>query len=165
MNILKANDFAYLFPLNPDENKSMSRIMTFGECVDCGSLNKIENHYLMLCAGCAHARRKAERQAKQVKIVSAPRKVSAKMAKDLQDYSVQRRQYLAGHTECEARVAPDCDGDSCEIHHSAKRGSNLLNIETFVAVCRPCHIYIETVMSAEERRERGLLISKTNETI
>lgn len=86
------------------------------------------------------------------------------MAKYLQDYSVQRRQYLAGHTECEARVAPDCDGDSCEIHHSAKRGSNLLNIETFVAVCRPCHVFIETKMSAEERRERGLLITK-NDTV
>lgn len=128
----------------------------------CDSLVEGNTDY---CATHGHMLRKQAKQAKQVKIVHQPRRVSAKMAKDLQDYSVQRRQYLAGHTECEARVAPDCDGDSCEIHHSAKRGSNLLNIETFVAVCRPCHVFIETVMSAEERRERGLLISKTNETI
>lgn len=126
--------------------------------------NMVEGNTLYCGSHNTFLRKQAKKQ-KQVKIVHQPRKVSAKMAKDLQDYSVQRRQYLAGHTECEARVAPDCDGYSCEIHHSAKRGSNLLNIETFVAVCRPCHVFIETVMSAEERRERGLLITKNNETI
>lgn len=123
-------------------------------CSHCGSI-KVEANGL--CASCAHEFRKQARNASKVKVVVAPRKVSKKMAKDLQDYSVQRKQYLAGHTECEARVSPNCDGDSCEVHHSAKRGSNLLNVDTFVATCRPCHIHIETVMSAEERREKGLL--------
>lgn len=124
------------------------------ECPSCGTTKTERNGY---CASCNHAARKEERESKKVKVVKPIRKVSKKMAKDLQDYGVQRRQYLAEHTECEARVSPQCDGDSCEVHHSAKRGANLLNIETFVAVCRPCHVHIETVMRAEERREKGLL--------
>lgn len=123
-------------------------------CPTCGTTKTERNGY---CASCNHAARKEERRASQVKVVKPIRKVSKKTAKELQDYSVQRRQYLAEHPECEARVSPTCDGDSCEIHHSAKRGTNLLNIETFVAVCRPCHRFIEDVMSAEERREKGLL--------
>lgn len=123
-------------------------------CSHCGSI-KVEANGL--CASCAHDFRKQARNAAKTKVITPIRKVSAKQAKELADYSVQRRQYLAGHTECEARVSPNCDGSSCEIHHSAKRSTNLLNIETFVAVCRPCHVYIETVMSAEERREKGLL--------
>jgi len=123
----------------------------------CNCGNIVENRDTGLCSSCSHAIRKSERNAKKVVVVSAPRKVSPKMAKDLQDYSVQRRQFLSEHTECQARVAPNCDGMALEVHHAAKRGANLLNVETFVAVCRPCHIYIETVMSAKERREKGLL--------
>lgn len=123
-------------------------------CPHCGSMKVERNGY---CATANFEARKAERESKKVKVVTPIRKVSAKQAKELHDYSVQRRQYLAGHTECEARVSPNCDGSSVEIHHSAKRGSNLLNVDTFVATCRPCHIHIETVMSAEERREKGLL--------
>lgn len=125
-------------------------------CTNCET-RPIENQDTGLCATCGHLFRKQERDSKKVKVITPIRKVSAKHAKELVDYSVQRRQYLAGHTECEARVSPNCDGDSCEVHHSAKRGANLLNVDTFVATCRPCHRYIEDVMSAEERREKGLL--------
>jgi len=126
------------------------------ECPHCGTLKVERNGY---CATFNADQRKAERQAiKDASKVKKPiKKVSAKHRKELADYTIQRRQYLAGHTECEARVSPQCDGDSCEVHHSAKRGVNLLNIDTFVAVCRPCHVYIETVMSAEDRRDKGLL--------
>lgn len=124
------------------------------QCPSCGTTKIERNGY---CASCNMARRKEECRNAMVKVVKPIRKVSKKTAKELQDYSVQRRQYLAGHPECEARVSPQCDGDSCEVHHSAKRGANLLNVDTFVAVCRPCHRYIEDVMSAAERREKGLL--------
>lgn len=124
------------------------------ECESCGN-PKVEA--FNRCASCNARARKEAMNAKRVRIVKPIRKVSPKMAKNLADYSVQWKQYLAAHTGCEARVAPNCDGDSCEVHHSAKRGANLLNIDTFVATCRPCHIYIENVMSAEERREKGLL--------
>lgn len=45
-----------------------------------------------------------------------------------------------------------------DVHHKAKRGKNYLNKETFMAVCRECHIIIENVMSAPDRREQGFLI-------
>ena len=133
-------------------------------CRTEGCQNRVENPDTMLCASCGHAMRKAAKNELKVKVVKPIRKVSAKMAKNLQDYSVQRKEYLKGHPECEVRVAANCDGDSSEVHHSAKRGANLLNIDTFVATCRPCHIHIENVMSAEERREKGLL-KTVNDTV
>jgi len=131
------------------------------ECSSCGS-NKVEAN--SLCASCNHMLRKSERQAlKDASKVKKPvKKVSPKHRKELADYTVQRSHFLSAHIECMARVSPQCDGHACEIHHSAKRGANLLNIETFVAVCRPCHLFIETVMSAEERREKGLLKTSFN---
>lgn len=127
-----------------------------GPCPHCNSFKTERNGY---CATYNAERRKADRQAlKDASKVKKPiKKVSAKHRKELSDYTVQRRQFLAGNTECQVMVSPECDGDSCEVHHSAKRGANLLNVDTFVATCRPCHIYIETIMSAEQRRERGLL--------
>jgi hypothetical protein len=135
---------------------SPAPVFNCGPCPHCNSFKTERNGY---CATYNADQRKAERQAlKDASKVKKPiRKVSKKQAKELQDYSIQRRQFLAGHPECEARVAENCDGDACEVHHSAKRGKNLLNVETFIAACRPCHRYIEDVMSSDERREKGLL--------
>lgn len=136
----------------------------FNECINCGG-SPVENHSTMLCASCSHAARKQERLSKKVKIVQPIRKVSKKMAKDLQDYGVLRRKYLLENPVCQSGLPGDiCDCLSVEVHHRAKRGKNLLDASTFMALCRSCHTYIETVMSAEERRERGFLITK-NETV
>lgn len=108
--------------------------------------------------------RKAARMKVKSKIQVPVKKITAEHARELQDYGVLRRIYLRDHQECEARIASDCDGHSQEIHHASKRGENLLKPDTFMAVCRPCHIFIETKMSAEERREKGFLITK-NETV
>lgn len=117
------------------------------------------------CASHNASIRKAERQSKKVQVVVPVKKISAKMAKDLQDYGVMKRIYLQGHPECEVRIKDVCDGQSNQIHHAAKRGENLLKPETFIAVCQSCHTFIETKMSAEERRDKGLLITKTNQTV
>lgn len=129
-------------------------------CVRCGSF-KIENEELGLCATCAHTQRRAERQASKVKVVAPVKKVSAKHAKELQDYGILRRQYLQGHPECEVRIEGVCDGHATTVHHCAKRGVNLLREDTFKAACMPCHEYIETKMSAEGRRATGLLTTPT----
>lgn len=118
-----------------------------------------------MCASHNQAARKAERQAKKVQVVQPVKKISAKHAKELQDYGVLRRKYLMENPVCESGLPGDiCGCLSVEVHHRAKRGKNLLDSSTFMAICRPCHTYIETVMSAEERRERGFLITK-NETV
>jgi hypothetical protein len=117
------------------------------------------------CATHNHEQRKAERQARKVQIVHQPKKVSAKQAKNLVDYGVLRRIYLQEHPVCESGLPGDiCGCLSVEVHHRAKRGKNLLDASTFMAVCRSCHDYIEFTMSAEERREKGYLITK-NETV
>lgn len=127
----------------------------------CDSLVEGNTDY---CATHNAMLRKQAKQAKQVKIVSAPRKVSAKQAQNLQDYGVLSRAYKAEHPECEVRLPGICDGMTTDCHHRAGRGSNLLDASTFIAVCRSCHNYIHDKMSAEERRERGLLITK-NDTV
>lgn len=132
-------------------------------CIECGG-SPVENPDTQLCASCAHAQRKAEKAASKVKIVTPIRKVSKKMAKDLQDYGVLRKIHLQEHPECQINIPGVCDGQATTVHHCAKRGVNLLKADTFKSACMPCHEYIETKMSAEERRERGLLITK-NETV
>jgi len=134
------------------------------ECRVCGG-RPVENHCIGLCASCAHAQRKAERQASKVKVVTPVRKVSKKMAKDLQDYGILRLQYLQMHPACEVRLPGICDGQATTVHHCAKRGVNLLRADTFKSACMSCHEYIETKMSAEERREKGLLITPPKQTI
>lgn len=123
---------------------------------DCDNL--VEGRTEM-CATHNSIVRKAERFAKQVKVVQPVKKITAKHAKELQDYGVLRRIYLQGHPECEARLPGICDGQSNQVHHAAKRGDNLLKSDTFMAVCQSCHTHIETKMSAEERREKGFLLS------
>jgi hypothetical protein len=111
--------------------------MTFGECRDCGSLNKIENQYLMLCAGCAHARRKAERQASKVKVVAPIKKITAKRANQNLQYAKLRKQYLEAYPACEVE---NCNNKSSEIHHQKGRSNEMLtDTNYFMAVCKSCH--------------------------
>ncbi len=51
----------------------------------------------------------------------------------------------------------NCTGIATEVHHTAKRGKNYLNVATFMAACYDCHVIVERVMSAEDRREMGFL--------
>lgn len=128
---------------------------------DCG--RPVEGNTLM-CATHNFEARKEARNAAKVKVVHQVRKVSAKQAKNLQDYGVLSRIYKSQHPECEVRIEGVCDGMTTDVHHRAGRGNNLLDASTFIASCRSCHNYIHDKMSAEERREKGLLITK-NETI
>jgi hypothetical protein len=58
---------------------------------------------------------------------------------------------------------PDCQAslDGCtivatECHHSAGRiGDRMLNVETFIALCHNCHMYIHDKMSASDARSLG----------
>lgn len=87
-----------------------------------------------------------------------PKKISEKRQEEMKDYSTLRKQYLKENPVCEANLR-ECTGMAEEIHHKAKRGANYLNVETFMAVCKPCHKIIEEKMSAEERREQGFLMT------
>lgn len=127
----------------------------------CGGMAEGNTDY---CASHNSFLRKQAKQAAKVKVVTTPRKVSAKQAKELQDYGVLARRYKAEHPECEVRLPGICDGMTTDVHHKDGRGKNLLNEETFIASCRSCHTHIHDKMSKEERREKGLLLTR-NETV
>lgn len=79
---------------------------------------------------------------------SKPRKpiaqVSKPQAKRLRTYSALRKHFLEQHPNCQAKL-DGCTGQATDIHHSKGRiGIDLLNIGTFIALCRNCHNYLET---------------------
>lgn len=110
------------------------------------------------CASHNHAMRKAKKDASKVKVVTPIRKVSEKQAKELQVYEVLRAEHLKDHPDCQIKLI-GCKNDrkTNTVHHCAKRGANLNKKEFFKTACLWCHDYVEFVMSAKERREKGLL--------
>ena len=66
-------------------------------------------------------------------------------------YKVARNLYFTNQPDCEV-----CGCPATDIHHKAKRGKNLYNMETFMAVCRLCHNKIHD--NPAWARELGYLI-------
>lgn len=109
----------------------------FTICVECGNGN-VENTSLMLCASCAHARRKADRT--KVKVVKPVKKVTEKRSKQNQDYARLRDQYLEAYPACEV---VECNNRSNQIHHiNGREGDKLTDTNFFLAVCPDCHTKI-----------------------
>lgn len=80
--------------------------------------------------------------------------VSKKRAKENRLYLKLRNEYLEEHELCEV-----CElGDSFDVHHRRGRGIYLCEVEWFLAVCRPCHIYIEK--HRLWAREQGYLLDR-----
>ena len=84
------------------------------------------------------------------------RRVSKKRQKQLRDYTKLRREYLDNHPTCEVCTTKK----ATDIHHKGtvggvKRGSNLNNVDTWMAVCRGCHNQIE--MNKTWARQEGYL--------
>jgi hypothetical protein len=92
---------------------------------------------------------------KEKKVYLIP-KVSNKMAVDLRLYYKKREAHLKKHPSCQIKLI-GCTGKATTVHHSAKRGKNLTNEETFMSGCGHCHHLVETKLSAKERREKGFL--------
>ena len=61
-------------------------------------------------------------------------RVSARHAKELKQYSQSRREHFAINPYCAI-----CGCGATDIHHTAKRGVNLCNKDTFLSLCRKCH--------------------------
>jgi hypothetical protein len=70
------------------------------------------------------------------------KQVSTKQAKALNEYSKVRKEFLAEHLYCEANLT-GCTTVALDVHHTIGRGANLSNTDTFLAVCRTCHRFIE----------------------
>lgn len=126
-------------------------------CKECCN-PKIEHKELQLCASCNKARRKRETLAsKPSKPIYRIPKTSAKRKAKLEVYTPLKKQYLLEHPECEIKLI-GCEGKAVEIHHCSMSDNDFLNIDTWKGGCRHCHDQVERVLSAEFRREKGLLI-------
>ena len=90
--------------------------------------------------------------------------MSKKRAKLQPKYLKLRNIYLQANPDCEVKLK-GCTGQSEDIHHSKGRGKNLLDVTTFIAVCRNCHDYIHFKMPKQEARERGFYDSIRHKAI
>lgn len=88
------------------------------------------------------------------------KKVSDKMRERLRLYYKVRETYLDGNIGCEAKLS-GCNGTATEIHHKAgKTGDLLFNDDYFLAVCRPCHHWIED--NPREAKQMNLSTDRLN---
>ena len=78
-------------------------------------------------------------------------RISDKHRKELKQYSQVRRDYMMTHMFCEV-----CSLPATDIHHKERRGKNLCNPDTFMSVCRTCHMKIES--NGKWARENGYTI-------
>jgi hypothetical protein len=66
--------------------------------------------------------------------------VSDKLAEERKKYRPLRDKYMKNHPNCEFK---GCTRSSQDLHHTQRRGKNLCNVATFMAVCRIHHDWIE----------------------
>ena len=57
-------------------------------------------------------------------------------------YSKLRKDFLSNNSMCQASL-PGCQNNACDVHHKKGRGKWYLVVSTWLAVCRPCHEWIE----------------------
>jgi hypothetical protein len=68
------------------------------------------------------------------------KRVSKKHQAELVIYRKLRAEYLQNHPTC---AFVGCSSQATDVHHVCKRGKNLNNVETWRALCRECHMYVE----------------------
>lgn len=131
-------------------------------CDGCGEPRVIwKNHggkrYCQRCWSAHSATTKPKPTARQKKL--PPR--SPKRIKEEAEYSKERKVFLVARPMCEAHIAGICTQHSTDVHHKAGRSGDLyLDKRYWLAVCRACHMWIET--HPKEARELGYSLSKLN---
>jgi len=83
------------------------------------------------------------------------RKISSKQSKLLRKYAKVRKEYLSEHPLCEIDL-PGCTRRATEIHHTAKKSTAELWLDTskMKASCSYCHHEVE--MSPNLAKELGI---------
>lgn len=132
--------------------------MKLKTCAGCGEEKKIwKNHegnkYCQYCWN----RIKFQKDPPKPKPRAPINPKSKKMKALTSAYSILRKPFMLSHPMCEAAL-PGCQGPSCDVHHKKGRGKWLLVTDTWMAVCRTCHQWIET--HPEEATEMGFRESK-----
>ena len=108
--------------------------------------------------------RKTDQQERAEKKPVPVKKVSEKREVENKEYQKVSKRYLAKNPGCEAHVSSGCLMLSSEIHHKRKRNSkdDRINEANFLAVCRPCHLWIEShpIQAKELGLSESILKSK-----
>ena len=124
------------------------------KCAGCSQLKHIWKSHKKdkYCKECWYSMEKP----KSIASVSKKRQVA------MDEYSKRRLAFLSLHTNCQAKLV-SCMGKATDVHHKAGRvGDNYLNMNTWLAVCRTCHSWIET--NPQEAKELGFSESRLNES-
>ena len=66
-------------------------------------------------------------------------------------YYEKRREFLALNPDCHI-----CGGIATDVHHTARRGANYLNVLSWLPLCRSCHAKVES--NGKWARENGYLV-------
>lgn len=127
-------------------------------CSTDGCTNYKEGR-LDFCASCnALARKEVKQKFKDSQ--KKPKAIAKRSDKKIEadaEYKFLRIDFLDEYQICQASINGPCNNKSTQIHHTSISSLNYLNTETWLAVCTDCHNVIERVLSAEVRREKGLL--------
>lgn len=116
---------------------------------------------LKMCAGCNELKHiwkshKKDKFCKECWYKQEPPKklapVSKKMKETMDEYTKKRVAFLALNPSCQAALV-GCTRIATDVHHKAGRGANHNNINTWFAVCRSCHKWIEE--NPAEAKELG----------
>lgn len=91
--------------------------------------------------------------AKPKKVYKAPNKVSPKRKELNKEYFALVEQFKKDNPKCKANVNEYCTKNTEDPHHTRGRGKYLLDVGTWLPVCRSCHIFIEA--NPEIAKERG----------
>jgi hypothetical protein len=125
-------------------------------CDGCNTLKLIwkTSERKRYCKDCWYKNLKPKDGTKKTNKQSKPlRSKSSKLAALEQLYSKLRKDYLESHITCEARL-PGCSVNATDIHHKKGRGPFLLDIASWISVCRSCHTWIE--LNPNEAKELNL---------
>ena len=86
-------------------------------------------------------------------------KRSDKMKETMKELKKLYPVFLAKHPNCEVKLSPKCTKKATCIHHKNGRlKENILNVETFMASCETCNLYVETHSALA--KEKGVKSSK-----
>ncbi len=122
----------------------------------CGSHNRIIRREVEANLKAIEKRYKVVSKPK--KIYKAPNKVSEKRKLINEEYFKLVEQFKKDNPNCKAKINEYCTEKTDDPHHSRGRGVYLLDVTTWVSVCRSCHRYIE--QNPLDAHKRGLSFSR-----
>jgi len=103
--------------------------------------------------------RRKENELEKRKTFTSIKKVSDKQKALLVEYAKLRKNFLKVHVNCEAQLI-GCTKDATEVHHRAGRGAFLLDVITWLSICRSCHNQIHNAMGILDATDQGLRIRR-----